>query len=157
MSERVVRKSFQRVRTPVKKSTHTSPVKQAFKDTVNINKIMERWNKGQQITHINLKTPLYGDFTQAGDLKESLERVAEAQDKFDALPAAVRQWAQNNPVTFLEMAADPENEQELIDFGILPGVKSSQISSPQLDGVTPAPDPAAAEPEVEVTPTEKQT
>lgn len=140
LQKRIVRKSHERIRTPVAPSTETKRTKQSFKDQCDINKIMERWNKGQNITHLNPQTPLYGDFTTSTDLQQSLDRVAEAQSRFNELPSAVRQWAQNDPVTFLELVNDPQNEEKLQELGLLPAgpeKPSSTTTRPQLDGVTP--------------------
>lgn len=147
MVERVVYKSASRRRVTSKPSEHTSPTKQAFKDSCDINKILEKWNKGQEITHINPKTPLYGDFTQFVDLQDSINRVNAAEQAFSELPAAVRSWASNDPVRFLELATDPANEEALIEMGLLPPDSSTHSTStvtsdtPETPAVAPKEEP----------------
>lgn len=140
MAERVVYKSHTRRRVQFKPSESSSPTKQAFKDQCDINKILERWNQGQQITHINPKQPLYGDFTEAIDLQDSIDRVNLAQDAFAKLPAAVRSWANNDPVQFLELVMDPKNEEALVEMGLI----DKPVQQPNLTPTVPTDTPPKA-------------
>lgn len=78
-------------------------------DLCDINKIMARADQGIA-PWVPQEVGAYGDFTQVGDLRESLERVRRADEAFMALPVKVRN-AYDNDVT--KFAADFQTEEGL--------------------------------------------
>lgn len=98
--------------------TMLSRTKQAHKDECDIRKIHERVMKTGQIPGHLVREGVFGDFTQAGDLQEALERVQQAREDFDALPSAVRDFADNDPVRLLEIVGDPEFAEEAREAGL---------------------------------------
>lgn len=92
--------------------------KQDQKSAADINKIMARFAQTGVVSHVNQRTPSYGDFSMASDLNSMLVRVSEAEDEFMTLPSAVRKAADNDPVVFLQMLATEEGEAVLIDAGL---------------------------------------
>lgn len=62
---------------------------------------------------------MYGDFVNMGSFHECLERVRQAQEDFDRLPAAVRDACRNDVGVFLEKIGDAKSRQDLVDLGLL--------------------------------------
>ena len=92
--------------------------KQAPLNDVKIGTILERIRKGEQPPPA-AHPSYYGDFSNAGDYQSIMERVAIAQQRFDALPAKVRDRFHEDPAELIEFANDPANLQEAIDLGLL--------------------------------------
>jgi len=120
-----------------------SRAKQSFKDQCDINIIVRAHASGHEVTHLNPNTPQYGDFSAATDLQDQLNGVMAAQAEFDALPSAVRAAAENNPVRFLEMCADIDGRNILVEAG-LPGT-SKIVPTPEPEQPEAAPTPAPEE------------
>lgn len=123
------------------KMNRESKTKQSERDAANINTIIAQYRSTGTLNRVNEQTPLYGDFTQAQDLQSQLHRTMEAQARFDALPSALRNAADNDPVKFLEMTNDDDGLTLLIELGL--------VMVPDLDQAeaTPSQPPAPAPPE----------
>lgn len=93
--------------------------KQADKDAVNINVIVARGRAAVEAAK-RQGEPMYGDFSDAGTYHEMLTRVLQMKEDFFALPAAVRQVAENDPHVFLELLDTDQGLEELLEAG-LPG------------------------------------
>ena len=93
----------------------TSLTKQSQTAASDINAMMSRF--GQTPGRANRQAS-YGDYSAAQDLKASLDAVMVAEDSYTALPAAIRQVSQNNPVRLLEMLADPNQLHVLQAAGL---------------------------------------
>lgn len=110
---------------------------QQFKDDVNINVMMKRMG----ITDGNLPPaatdPRYfGDFTDVGDFRDNLDRVRDATQRFNALPAALRSRFNNDPATLFNFVMDSANAEESVKLGLLAKLEES----PDLRGSeTPTP------------------
>ena len=63
-----------------------SLTKQSFKDEVNINKIMAKFQKSGAIDHYAKHAPTYGDATSE-DLHTALGIIADAESMFEELPS----------------------------------------------------------------------
>lgn len=98
--------------------TDPSRTKQSFKDECNINKILERFSKTGELTHLMKAEPRYGDFADVGTFQEAMGVVAFAHEQFAALSAAVRKRFNNDPSEFLEFANNPENHKEMVKLGL---------------------------------------
>ncbi len=115
-----------------------SRTKQSFKDECDINTILGKWRKTGFFSHVNLKTPVYADFTNAEDYLSAVNRLKNADAIFAALPARVRARVNNDPAQLIAFAEDPANAQELIDLGLEPTPPNDPEPAPaQAD----APDP----------------
>uniref|UniRef100_UPI001C2E984D hypothetical protein n=1 Tax=Staphylococcus aureus TaxID=1280 RepID=UPI001C2E984D len=63
---------------------------------------------------------MYLDLTQMpDDLMGTLKLVSDAEVSFMSLPALVRKEFDNDPVQFVEYAADPTHEDQLRAWGLL--------------------------------------
>lgn len=94
-----------------------SRTKQSFRDQTDINLIVKNHTEG---AHIPLPTrqPTYGDFSAVVDLRTAIETVEAADAAFMALPADVRTAALNEPDILLEMLANEDGAQRLVDAGL---------------------------------------
>lgn len=102
----------------LKKRTKGKTVtQQQFKDEVDVNNIVNKFDKTGVVTHLNNKTPRYG-FAESLDFKEAMDTVTDASESFDDLPANVREYFNNDPQAFLEGLNDPNHQQILSELGI---------------------------------------
>jgi len=90
---------------------------QQFKDEVDVNNIVNKFDKTGVVTHLNSKTPRYG-FAESVDFKEAMDTVTDASEAFEDLPANVREYFNNDPQSFLEGLNDPNHQQILSELGI---------------------------------------
>lgn len=104
--------------------------KQQFKDETDINKILARYEKTGQLTHISTVMPQYGDFTMVTDYQTAVHQVQEAQDAFMSIPAKIRSQFDNDPHKLIEFLDDPNNDQAAIDLGLKEGVKTPDPVDP---------------------------
>lgn len=95
-----------------------SRTKQSFKDEVNINKIIEKYNKTGQFPQLLNSNPKYGDFSTALSYQESLNTIMLANEQFNALSSKVRKKFNNDPVELLKFVSDAKNLEEMYDLGL---------------------------------------
>ena len=100
-----------------------------FQDECDINKIMDRYMRtGCLSDPLNKMRPgTYGDFTEMGDYMENMNKIIQAREMFDALPAKVRERFGNNPGAMIDFVMDPANQKEAIDLGLLEVVSTNEI------------------------------
>jgi len=154
MTERIVRRGFQRDRVSLK-FPFPGRTKQSFRDECDINKIMLKWVATGQLPATNLGTPRYGDFTNSGDYQDACNGVIAANEAFARLPAKTRDRMNNSPARLLEFLADPDNKEEAENLGLIPKARpkaTKAVAEPAKPVPTPAPagpQPAPAPPEGE--------
>jgi len=119
-----------RIKTSFKDSV--SQTVQEQKDSTDVNKILERFNRTELIDHVNSHEPQYGDFT-GYDFQTNQNKVAEAQSMFNALPAKVRQKFNHNPQEYLNYIADQANIDDMRDGSIDNPIESEQENQDQND------------------------
>lgn len=112
---------------------------------------------------------LFGDFSSAVDLTESLARIRHAWDMFDTLPAKLRTRFENDPVKLYEWVNNPDNAQEAVELKILSQEGAEAVPRTlddrrqlevnaltqrikELESVQPTPAPAATAPPATKTP-----
>lgn len=126
---------------------------QHHREETHLPSVLERYSSTGEAPILNPKTPLYGDFSTPTDLHTQMNRVAEAQQAFQALPSRIRSAAANDPVRFLEMVNDPAQLQLLQEEGLVlndeapgsaPPPEPNPPSSPQSQEAAPD---GAADPE----------
>lgn len=61
----------------------------------------------------------YGDFSDRQPLRETLDTIRDAENKFMDLPATVRTRFNNDPWSLHEFITDPNNIEEAITLGLL--------------------------------------
>lgn len=106
MTEPKFRTRFTRPRAKgIEYDASLSRVKPSFKKECDINEIMKRAHQVGQLPPP--KHPAqFADVSGVGDYHSSLETVMKAQEKFFALPAALRKECGNSPEVFLEKLKD---------------------------------------------------
>lgn len=114
MSTSKQKRKYARVQKFFKKPSMT---KQSFKDEVNINNIMAKFQKSGAITHYAKHAPNYGDATHI-ELHDALNVVADAETMFEELPSSLRKRFDNNPEKFLEFVQDEKNLEEMRELGL---------------------------------------
>lgn len=92
---------------------------QKHKKDVDINQIMLKASKTGMLP-LAKGSPMYGDFTNAQDFQNCLERIQSADQAFMELPADIRKRFANDPAQLITYINNPENEQEAVELGLLP-------------------------------------
>ena len=102
-------------------NTAATMTQSQFKDECDINKIMDRYFRtGCLSDPLNQMRPgTYGDFTEMGDYMENMNKIVQAREMFDALPAKVRERFGNNPGAMIDFVMDPNNKEEAKKLGLL--------------------------------------
>ncbi|QCQ84577.1 internal scaffolding protein [Blackfly microvirus SF02] len=96
-----------------------SLTRQEFADECDINVLMAQYEKTGTINHFNSATPQYLDLTEMpDDLMGSLAVMKEAELAFMRLPAKVRKEFDNDPLDFTNYALDPNNLDQLREWGL---------------------------------------
>lgn len=104
--------------------------------STNITEMMKRYEKSGLVTDLltgNLRSPMYGDFSEVGDFLTIKNKVARAQQIFDAYPASIRNKFKNDPAMMIEYLADPKNDEEAISLGLKPAQKEPVAESSKLN------------------------
>lgn len=97
-----------------------TPVQQQFKDDVNINVMMKRFGVTDGAFPPAAADPrYYGDFSDAVDFREALDRTRAAIDNFNELPADIRQRFYNDPVELWNFVSNEKNHEEAVQLGLL--------------------------------------
>jgi len=129
--------------------------KQAFKDECDINNIMSKYQKTGMVEHLNQNNGEYGDFISYEDYHTSLNQILEAQETFNSIPSSIREKFNNNPAEFLEFAQNPDNHNQMVQFGMA-HPKPPIDAEPKAKEESYKTDPPSDGPRAEKT-TEKET
>jgi len=95
----------------------SSMTQQQFKDEVDIRLIHTRYLK-TGLAPADPRMPLYGDFSSM-DFLQMQNRIVDAEQAFETLPAALRKRFKNDPYQFYRFMEDPNNATEAKTLGIL--------------------------------------
>ncbi len=90
-------------------------VKPSFRDEVDVNEIMRKYQRTGTIEHITDKTPMYGDFTNVVDYKTATDLVITAKDAFMELPADLRSSFGHDPQQLLVFLEEGNSVEERLD------------------------------------------
>lgn len=125
--------------TPTGKKSRT---KQADAKACDINEIIKRHAQTGNISHLNPKSPQFGDYSNSVDLHQAMNAVQQAKQRFAELPSAIRAAAHNRPENFLAMLESQEGQDELVALGLeLDGYEAPQKPLPTPDPNSVAPEP----------------
>lgn len=116
-----------------------SMTQQHFKDQCDVNKIIAKYKKTGEITHLAKTPAMYKDLSNVPTYQEALDTVLRADQAFANLPARMREKFQNQPAKLLEFLEDPKNKEEGIKLGIYQ--PEPQINQPNEPIQTPPPTP----------------
>lgn len=108
-----------------------SLTQQHFKDELDINNIVAKYNKTGVISAVARTREIYGDFTEYQDVVENFDKIARAEQMFEQLPATIRNEFNNSPQKLLAALGDEKQRDKLIEFGVL----DAPIPAPAADPV----------------------
>lgn len=130
-----------------------SLTRQEFAEESDINTIMARYEQ-QPWPLKPLTEEAFVDFTEIPDnLLDTLTQLEAAKDSFMRLPAKVRREFDNDPLSFVAFASDPNHLDQMREWGLAPipepqealvptGAPSAPASAPIAPPSSPAPAPA---------------
>lgn len=124
--------------------TKPSRVKKSFQDEADVNKIVHKYLRTGQMPAVDIKNPLYADYTNVDDYKTALDKVKAAEANFAMLPAEVRDRVDNDPHKYLAFMEDEKNKDEIVGLGLVTQAEADLVWPPE-----PEPEP---EPEPDPTP-----
>lgn len=91
---------------------------QSFARECDINFIMKQYEEIGVVEHLNRLQPQWGEVPDF-DFHASMEMIREAELKFEALPASLRDRFGNDPHNFMEFFTREENRAEGERLGLL--------------------------------------
>ena len=103
---------------------------QHFKDECDINTIVSRYPNGVTPYDDRKDSGIYGDFsdTELFDFRATQEKIIEAENRFNALPANVRSRFSNNPAQLLDFLNDSSNYDEAVKLGLIHARVSDDVA-----------------------------
>jgi len=145
----VEKPTFKSAYTPTEEVALTFPLEelpygrtqQSFKDDSDINNIMERYLQTGMIDYVKENQPHYADVTGL-EFQTCMNKIVEASEMFDALPAKIRKRFNNEPAEFLDFVQDDANRDEAITLGIIAKPAETAPKEPET-GTTAGNEPAA--------------
>lgn len=104
------------------RETPDNPVrtKQSFRDACDMNKILAMAEQSGLVNHVNTTGGSYLDCSNVVDYQTAVNLVNDAEDAFNALPAAIRKRFENDPAEILAFLGDEKNLDEAIEIGLIP-------------------------------------
>lgn len=79
-------------------------------------------------------TGVFADVSEISDYRSALERMQLAQEEFMKLPPQLRARFDNDPLSFVEFAANPANEAEMVAMGLLEARKPPEGAAARAAG-----------------------
>jgi len=95
---------------------------QHHKNECDVNQIVAKAKKRGFLTDPltgDRREPLFGDFSEAEDYHTARIRIAQADEKFLQLPAALRRRFNHDPAQLLNFLEDENNRDEAAKLGLL--------------------------------------
>lgn len=119
-----------------------SKTQQHFAKDADLNTIVKRYGiTDGAIPPAAADARYYGDFSDAFDFRDALDRTRDAVAKFNALPAELRRIFENDPAYLHEWVSDPANIEQAVELGLL--------SKAALGAANAKPSPSATDPKTE--------
>ena len=104
---------------------------QSAKDECDINLIVAKAKQGADLSQ-QMRTPMFGDFSNLPSYRESLLMVNQARDAFMSLDAEIRKRFANDPALLLDFLNDPKNRDEAVKLGLVKGPEAPKPEDPML-------------------------
>lgn len=103
---------------------------QEFKKDADINEIMRRFGAYKELPVMARAPAEYGDFSSIGTFHDAMNQLVSVQDKFEALPAEMRERFHNDPAEMWNFVSDENNLEKAKEWGLLkPDVKVEDVKS----------------------------
>lgn len=125
---------YPRVQTDLDTSGGANPADAAGAD---INTIVAQYRKNGTLPAVNVRQPLYGDFTGPQELHDQREAVFAAQEHFNSFPADVRDLCDNDMENYLKLMETPEGREKLEAAGL--ELFDAPISDPETPSTSESP------------------
>lgn len=110
-----------------------SMTQQHFAKDADLNEIVRRFGIAEgAIPPVPIDPQYYGDFTDVPDFRQALDNTREAIQRFDALPATLRNRFNNDPVALWDFVTNPANTDEAITLGLLRKTATDAPAPPVL-------------------------
>ena len=119
MTKMVIKKALERHKGSTV-DTGEGLTEQAHKNECDMNYILRDYKRTGFIRHAKDNQGRYDDVS-VQDFQDAMFIVAEANNMFAELPAAVRKDFNNDPAAFLGFVQNPENQEKLQSMGIIKG------------------------------------
>lgn len=104
---------------------------QSERDSVDLKKILAKYQSTGVMGNQRQELPKYGDFSSAPDYLDMQNAIIKTDEAFAALPSAVRKKFGNDVASLLKFLDDPENRSEAISLGLIEKPDDESPSSPQ--------------------------
>lgn len=132
-----------------RKYTQHGRTKQSYKDSCDINKLLEKGAKTGSLSHLEKHGAIYGDFADL-DFEQVQLQLAEGIQIFNELPAEIKKEFNQNPGEFYEFVANPENSDRLPQ--LLPAIAERGKFFPTVNKVQTRPSEEPQTVQTEATP-----
>jgi len=111
------KKSLAFKRIVKKKDYSDGMTKQAFADSCDINKMLNKAQQTGSLAHL-MKYPeaVYGEFDGEFSLLDAQQRIQRANEIFADAPSEIRREFDNDALKFVRFAGDPANNDKLRDI-----------------------------------------
>lgn len=97
-----------------------SLTQQSFAEDADINVLVARFGISDGAIPPAVADPrFYGDFSDVASFREALDLSRDAVDRFNQLPAKLRDRFGHDPMRLFEFVHDPENIEEAVTLGLL--------------------------------------
>lgn len=113
---------------PITYGGQPSAAKQSFKDEVDINNIVAKFQTTGQLPHVSDAEPNYG-YAPALDYHEAMNLVIRSRETFDALPVETRHALDYSVENMLSLVSDSERADEARELGLLPPLQMDEVPS----------------------------
>lgn len=134
-------------------NTLPSLTQQHFAKDADLNTIAKRYGiTDGAIPPAALDPQYFGDYTDTADFREHLDRIRNATDRFNMLPADLRAQFGNSMINLHNWVMDPNNAEEAVTYGLLQKRSKTPPPTPKRDDTTtkevrpPAPVPPVVNP-----------
>jgi phage internal scaffolding protein len=91
---------------------------QAHKKECDVNLIIRKYDRTGLISHISKIEGVFGNMSGI-DFKTAQDKIINAQNMFNQLPAEIRKRFENSPEGLLEFMDNSENRAEAIELGLI--------------------------------------
>lgn len=154
-----LRNRFSQPHRVVQETPGPDMAQQHFKEESDINTITSRYLRTGVLGNPGAsRQPIFGDFSSI-EFLDMQNAIADVDSAFMSLPARVRGRFDNSPYQLIRFVENPNNYDECVRLGLLPGkaspeVDPNQVKMPLDKSDSPAPkpgEPAKADPEANPT------
>lgn len=132
-----IRDAYSRPRVQLECEPGKGETQQHFKDEVDINNIIRKFQNGGELTHINEQVAQYGDATSQG-FTEAMYLVKDAERAFMELPSQVRREFGDSVTEYLDAIGNPEMQGKLADLGLIEALPVDKTMSAETPPVEPS-------------------